>query len=161
MLNAATRTLGESTASPDTCNTPNGSGVDVPTPYVNTASNTQAVNFSMKVKIEGGQALSQKSSVPTTTGDEAGTSHPVIKGEARYTTGNFKVYVEQSPAVTFASLTTGNAMNASSGSTTRDGPRWKVYPHAARAASSAVSQVLMSPWAASRTRMEAGWKEWG
>lgn len=87
----------------------------MPTPYVNTASNTQAINFATTVLVECGNALSMKSSVPSSTGDEAGTSHPVTKQEGRYTTGNVSVFVEQSPAVTFSSLSTGNAMNASSG----------------------------------------------
>ncbi len=115
MLSAATRSTGQSVATPDTCNTPTGTGVDVPTPYVNTASNTQAINFATTVLIECGNALTQKASVPTTSGDESGTSHPVTKQEARYTTGSSSVFIEQSPAVTFASLSTGNAMNASSG----------------------------------------------
>jgi len=115
MLAAATRNAGQAVASPDTCNTPTGTGVDVPTPYVNTASNTQATNFATTVLVECGNALNQKSSVPQTTGDESGTSHPVTKQEARYSTGNPSVFIEQSPAVTFSSLSTGNAMNASSG----------------------------------------------
>ncbi|MFO0617905.1 MAG: PAAR-like domain-containing protein [Polyangiaceae bacterium] len=115
MLSASTRTSGQAIAAPDTCLTPTGTGADAPIPYVNTASHSQAVAFSTTVMIENGNALTQASSVPSTSGDEAGTDHPVTRQEARYTMGNPVVFIEQMPAITLTSLSTGNAMNASSG----------------------------------------------
>jgi carboxyl-terminal processing protease len=135
MLSASTRTTGQSVASPDTCQTPTGTGVDAPVPYVNTASHSQAVAFSTTVMIENGNALTQATSIPSTSGDEAGVDHPVTRQEARYTLGNPIVFIEQMPAITLSSLSTGNAMNASVGSVTSPSASTVFFTRAEGAAS--------------------------
>jgi hypothetical protein len=76
MLSASTRNSGQNVASPDVCNTPTGTGVDAPIPYVNTATHSQAVAFATTVMIEGGNALTMASSIPSTSGDESGDVAP-------------------------------------------------------------------------------------
>lgn len=114
MLNASNRNSGNHVAGPDVCQTPSPAG-PIPIPYVNLAQTSQAVGFSTTVKVEGGNALSQAASIPSTSGDEAGSAHPVFRQEARYTMGNPKVRIEQMPAITLGSITSGNSMNAAIG----------------------------------------------
>ena len=88
---------------PDACKTPTPAG-PVPIPYPNTAMMNQAATGSCtnKVKIVNKPALTSKSKVPISTGNEAGSAGGVasskIKGEAQFTKTSTKVKLEGSPA---------------------------------------------------------------
>ncbi len=114
MLPAANRTVGQNLCAPDVCNTPTGTGVSAPIPYVNMGDHAQAVGFATTVKYEGGNALTLATSIAQTSGDESGTDHPQIKQKGAYSSGNI-VRVEQMAAITLTSSATGNNSNAASG----------------------------------------------
>lgn len=120
MLNAANTSSGQSVGTPDVCNTPSGS-VDVPVPYVNTASHAQATNPARNVFLKSLPALNQGSVVPTSSGDEAGTSHPTTRGAQVFTAGNPRVLLGSLPAITLTSPTTQNNGNCPSGAVTQAG----------------------------------------
>lgn len=121
MLPASNRGVGTAVGTPDTCNTPTGTGVDVPTPYANTGDHSQSVGFSTTVYVTMMNALSTAATVPTTTGDESGTTHPTIKGKMSHSTGNPVVYVDSVPAVTVSSVTSHNNGNCPAGSVVSPG----------------------------------------
>jgi carboxyl-terminal processing protease len=95
---------------PDVCATPTPAG-PVPTPYPNMAMNAQASPFSQTVKVNMMNALNQMSQIALSSGDEAGSAHPTVKGPQRYTMGSPNVYVDGVPAITLASMTSHNNMN--------------------------------------------------
>jgi carboxyl-terminal processing protease len=95
---------------PDVCNTIVGPAT-VPIPYPNIAMNAQATPFSPNVKITMMNALNLGSKIPMTSGDEAGTAHPMIKQAGAYTMGNPIVSVNNLPAINLTCPTTGNNMN--------------------------------------------------
>jgi carboxyl-terminal processing protease len=110
MLPASNRGVGMNIGFPDVCNTIVGPAT-VPIPYPNLAMNAQATPFSSTVKVSMMNALNMASSIPMTSGDEAGTAHPTIKGAGRYTMGNPIVSIENMPAINLTCPTTGNNMN--------------------------------------------------
>jgi len=95
---------------PDVCATPTPAG-PVPVPYPNIAMNAQASPFSPTVKVNMMNALNQMTQIALSSGDEAGSAQPTIKGSQRYTMGSPNVFVDGAPAITLASLTTHNNMN--------------------------------------------------
>jgi len=109
MLPASNRGTGMNAGFPDTCNTPQPSGT-APIPYPNIANASSASTFSSIVYVGMVNALNLNSSIPNTSGDEAGTAQPNM-GKAGYTTGNPIVYVEKVPAINFACPTNGNNSN--------------------------------------------------
>lgn len=111
MLPASNRGTGMNVGFPDTCNTPQPSGT-VPIPYPNIASASSASTFSSLVYVGMVNALNLNSSIPNTSGDEAGTAQPNM-GKAGYTMGNPIVYVEKVPAINLACPTNGNNYNCS------------------------------------------------
>ncbi len=110
MLPASNRGAGQNIGFPDVCNTPVGPAT-VPIPYPNIAMNAQATGFSSVVKISMVNALNMASSIPMTSGDEAGVAHPTIKGAGKYTMGNAIVNIDRMPAINLTCPTTGNGMN--------------------------------------------------
>ncbi len=96
---------------PDVCKTPTPAG-PVPIPYPNIAMMNQASTgtCTKKVKVVGKPALTAKSKIPMTSGDEAGSAGGVvsskIKGEAKFTKTSMKVKMEGSP-VAFQTCTIG------------------------------------------------------
>ena len=71
---AATTAGGQCMAFPDVCKTPAPpSPSPVPIPYPNIAMLNQATKTSTKVKFDGKPAVTKKSEVPQSQGDEAGT----------------------------------------------------------------------------------------
>lgn len=133
MLPASNRGVGTAVGTPDTCNTPTGTGVDVPTPYANTGDHSQSVGFSPTVYVSMMNALSQSATVPSTSGDESGTSHPTIKGMLSHTSGNPIVYVNSVPGVTVSSTTSHNNGNCPAGSVVSPGAANVFYTYAAGA----------------------------
>lgn len=102
-------------ATPDTCQTPQPSGT-VPVPYPNMAMSPIASPTTYKVMIAGMPALTKNSKISISSGDEAGVAGGVacgqIMGEAKFTSGSFRVKFEGDAAVSFGSLTSQNANNA-------------------------------------------------
>lgn len=113
MLPAANRGTGQNVGFPDTCNTPVGTAT-VPIPYPNTASHGSSSGFANMVNISGMNALCQKSTISSTSGDEAGTAS-ATKGTGAFSLGSVIVFIEGTPAITLSSLTSGNNMNNSVG----------------------------------------------
>jgi carboxyl-terminal processing protease len=95
---------------PDVCLTP-AAPAPIPVPYPNLGMNAQAQAFSTTVKVSGVNALNLGSMISMTTGDEAGSAHPTIKGMGKYTMGNPIVFIDKLPAINLALPTTGNMMN--------------------------------------------------
>ncbi|EYF08877.1 S41 family peptidase [Chondromyces apiculatus] len=110
MLPAANRGAGMNLGFPDVCNTIVGPAT-VPIPYPNIAMNAQAAPFSPVVKVSMVNALNMGSKIPMTSGDEAGTAHPTVKGMGAYTMGNPIVHIDRLPAINLTCPTTGNNMN--------------------------------------------------
>lgn len=59
---------------PDVCKTPPSPSGPVPIPYPNTAMSSDTSSGSKKVKIEGKEVMTKKSSFEKSTGDEPGSS---------------------------------------------------------------------------------------
>lgn len=110
MLPASNRGAGMNLGFPDVCNTIVGPAT-VPIPYPNIAMNAQALGFSPIVKVSMVNALNLGSKIPMTSGDEAGTAHPTVKGAGAYTMGNPIVMIDKLPAIHLTCPTTGNNMN--------------------------------------------------
>jgi carboxyl-terminal processing protease len=111
MLPAAIRDGGQAIATPDVCSTPDGTGGSQAIPYTNTATNAQATGYSQIVMISMMNALSTASSIPSSSGDEAGT-YSSTKGKTSFTTGDPIVYIEGMPAVELTTPTSQNGTNA-------------------------------------------------
>lgn len=110
MLPASNRGAGMNIGFPDVCLTP-AAPAPIPVPYPNIGMNAQAQAFSTTVKVSGVNALNLGSMISMTTGDEAGSAHPTIKGMGKYTMGNPIVFIDKLPAINLALPTTGNMMN--------------------------------------------------
>jgi carboxyl-terminal processing protease len=110
MMPAQNRAAGMNLGFPDVCNTIVGPAT-VPIPYPNIAMNAQATGFAVLVKVNMVNALHMSSQIPMTSGDEAGTAHPTIKGAARYTMGSPIVFIEKMPAIHLLCTATGNQGN--------------------------------------------------
>jgi carboxyl-terminal processing protease len=113
MFPASVRGPGESIAFPDVCLTP---PVPTPVPYLNVGMHSTASGASVIVNICGMAALNIMSYLPSTTGDEAGSSGGVksgtIKGPGYFLAGSPVVYIEKLPAVRLTSRISGNTENA-------------------------------------------------
>jgi hypothetical protein len=111
---AATMQGGMSMAVPDVCNVPAPPAPPIPTPFPNQAM-LQTANGStcaQKVYISNMKAFTQKTEIPMSSGDEAGTLGGIvsgmIKGPVKFTTGSVKVTIEGSPAIKLTAPTTQN-----------------------------------------------------
>lgn len=111
MLPASNRGTGMNLGFPDVCNTPTPGG-PVPIPYPNIAMASSASTFATVVYVGMVNALNMNSSIPNTSGDEAGSAQPNM-GKAGYTMGNPIVNIEKVPAISFACPTNGNNYNCS------------------------------------------------
>lgn len=117
MMPATTNGGGQCVAFPDVCKTPSPAG-PVPIPYPNIAMLTQAKGStcSSKVKIMGKKAVTVKTEISMSSGDEAGSVGGVIsnkiKGEAKFKNGSSKVSVEGNKLVYVTCMTGQNGSNA-------------------------------------------------
>ena len=104
----------------DTCMTPGVSaGAPGPLPYPNFAMPMQASGStaSSKVKIMNKKALTVKTEIPMSTGDEAGNSPGGVvsgrfKGSVKFKKGSSKVKAEGESVVHLTSMTAHNGTNA-------------------------------------------------
>ena len=113
---ASSKGGGQCFAMPDVCLTPAPPAPPVPIPYPNIAMLPQAMKESTKVKIVQMGALTMKSEVPMTSGDEAGVNGGVVSGQnmqkMTYKKGSQNVKVEGQPIVHLTSMTGHNGANA-------------------------------------------------
>ena len=86
----------------DVCKTPT-SGPPVPVPYPNIGFTAHGKPVACKVRIGGFPALTKKTRLVTSTGDEPGVVGGIksasIKGTVAFTSGSKKVFIQGSPAV--------------------------------------------------------------
>ncbi len=102
---------------PDTCITPQPPPVgSAPIPYPNTSMVNQANNASTKVQFVSKEAVTLKSKMSQSMGDEAGTNKGVMSGmnmgEVAFKKGSSKVKIEGQPAIHLTSPTGHNGSNA-------------------------------------------------
>lgn len=114
---ASTKQGGVCQGAPDLCKTPAPPGSPIPMPYPNIAMCNQAKGntCSKKVKICNKPALTKKTVIAQSTGDEAGSAGGVIsgkiKGPAKYMTASTRVKIEGQPAVKSGCSLTQNGNN--------------------------------------------------
>jgi hypothetical protein len=77
---ANTQAMGSDIGTPDVCNTPNGSGVDIPTPYANTAQGSMGAPAVYTVLMSGTPVHNLNTTVSQTNGDEAGVDTGLASG---------------------------------------------------------------------------------
>jgi hypothetical protein len=115
MLPASTKASGTTFAFPDVCKTPSPAG-PVPIPYPNTGMVMQISGESTKVKIVSQGAVTKKSEIPSSMGDEAGVAGGVVSsqnmGKVVYKKGSSKVSVEGQPLQHLTAMTGQNGANA-------------------------------------------------
>jgi len=105
-------------AFPDVCKTPMPPAGPVPLPYPNIGQLTSADGgtLSTKVKILNKQVATQKTAIPQSQGDQAGSAGGVTSGtvgdKITYTKGSGKVVIEGDPAVRVLDTTAHNGASA-------------------------------------------------
>lgn len=113
MLPASTQMAGLCLAVPDVCKTPSPVG-PVPIPYPNTAQMPLAVNTSLKVFVLGMPAVTLRSQIPVSEGDEpgvaGGVASGVFKGPCSFSKGSTKVIVGGAPWVHLGAMTRQNGV---------------------------------------------------
>ncbi len=113
---ASTNGGGMSQAFPDVCKTPAPPAPPIPVPYPNMAMLNQAKGTSKKVKFVGKEAVTTKSKIPKTSGDEAGTVGGIVSGTnmgpAIFKKGSSKVKAEGAPVAYVTAPTSHNGTNA-------------------------------------------------
>ncbi len=113
---AATKQGGMCQGFPDVCKTPAPPAAPVPVPYPNLGMLNQATKASTKVKFAGKPALTIKSEIPRSSGDEAGSAGGVVSGvnmqKVEFKKGSTKVKIEGQPCVHLTSVTSHNGSNA-------------------------------------------------
>lgn len=119
MFPASTTGGGNGLAAPDTCKTPAPPPAgQAPIPYPNTAmlNTALAPTCSLKVKIMGSSAVTKNTTIPTTSGDEAGVIGGVVSGmnlgQAAFKTGVVKVKIEGNEAINQMKPIACNGSNA-------------------------------------------------
>lgn len=115
MMPASSKGGGKCAAYPDACKTPSPGG-PVPVPYPNVGMVNQATKTSSKVKFVGKPAVTKKSEMPRSSGDEAGTVGGVVSNvnmnKVTFRKGSSKVKIQGQPCVYHTAPTGHNGMNA-------------------------------------------------
>ncbi|MET0390756.1 MAG: DUF4150 domain-containing protein [Polyangiales bacterium] len=117
MLPASSKGGGTTFAFPDVCKTPAPPAPSpVPLPYPNTGQLMQVSKESTKVKLCGKGAVTKKSEIPRSMGDEPGVAGGVVSGKNMekvvYKKGSSKVKVEGQPIQHLTAVTGHNGANA-------------------------------------------------
>ncbi len=101
---------------PDVCLTPAGPLGQIPIPYPNTGMLMQADKTSEKVQFVNKEVLTQKSEIPQSMGDEAGTGKGVMSGtnmdKITFKLGSMTVKIEGQPCIFLTSVSGHNGMNS-------------------------------------------------
>ena len=115
MFPASSKGGGQCFAFPDVCKTPSPGG-PVPIPYPNIGMVMQVSKESKKVKLSGKGAVTKKSEMGRSQGDEAGTIGGVVSNQNMnkviYKKGSAKVKVEGQPLQHLTAMTGQNGSNA-------------------------------------------------
>jgi hypothetical protein len=115
MLPASTKAAGQTFAFPDVCKTPSPGG-PIPLPYPNVGMVMQVTGESTKVKLVSQGAVTKRSEVPRSMGDEAGTLGGVVSnmnmGKVSFKRGSTKVKVEGQPLQHLTAPTGHNGASA-------------------------------------------------
>jgi hypothetical protein len=112
-----TNEKGMAGAFPDVCKTPAPPVGQVPIPYQNLAmmQNAKGNTCAQKVFVLGAKALTMKTVIAQSVGDEPGVGQGVVsncvQGPAGFTTGSMKVYIEGSQGIYQGSMTKQNGDN--------------------------------------------------
>ncbi|XOF33390.1 MAG: PAAR-like domain-containing protein [Candidatus Electrothrix sp. YB6] len=113
---ASTKGGGNCLGAPDVCLTPAPPAPPVPTPYPNSGMVNQAKKTSRKVKFSGKQAVTVKSYISRSMGDEAGVNKGVMSGmnmgKIAFKKGSAKVKAQGSRCIRLLSITGHNGSNA-------------------------------------------------
>ena len=117
MFPASTKGGGQCFAFPDVCKTPAPPApAPIPVPYPNLGMVVQATKTADKVKIVKKDALTTKSEIPRSSGDEPGIAKGVISstnmGKIIIKKGSSKVKFQGHPAAYLGSLTAHNGANS-------------------------------------------------
>jgi hypothetical protein len=114
-LPVLTATGGLTQGMPDTCLVPAPPGPPVPTPFPNIGMPNVAASVTVKVLVMNAPAITIASTLPTSSGDEAGVGGGVvsgmIKGPVGFKTGSSKVKFEGKSPVLLTGLTAHNGSN--------------------------------------------------
>lgn len=102
-------------AFPDVCLVP-ATPSPVPTPFPNTAQCADAQGTVASVLIDNKEVIVETSTIPQSSGDEAGTAGGVVSGTfmgtVKFKTASSKVYAKGKRVVLFGALTSHNGDNA-------------------------------------------------
>ena len=122
---ASTKAGGQCFGMPDVCLTPSPVG-PVPVPYQNIGMVNQAKKTSKKVKFAGKEAITVKSEIARSMGDEAGTNKGIVSGmnmnKVTFKTGSSKVKAQGQSCVHLTSMSAHNGMNANAPAGTQVAP---------------------------------------
>ncbi|MEX0731315.1 MAG: DUF4150 domain-containing protein [Aquisalimonadaceae bacterium] len=116
MFPASTKQGGQCLGVPDVCKTPSPGG-PIPVPYPNIGMVNQVSGESTKVKFAGKGAVTKKSKMNRSQGDEAGSAGGGVMSNMNmsavsYKKGSKKVKVEGQPCQHLTALTGHNGSNA-------------------------------------------------
>jgi len=116
MMPASCKAGGTCFGFPDVCKVPAPPAPPIPTPFPNTGQVMQASKTSKKVKITNKEAVTTKSHIPRSMGDEAGTLKGMVSStnmdKITFKKGSSKVKVEGTPLCHLTSMTAHNGSNA-------------------------------------------------
>lgn len=113
---ASSKGSGQCLAVPDVCLTPAPPAPPIPVPYPNIGMVNQAKKTSRKVKFCGKEAVTKKSEMSRSSGDEAGVNKGVVSGmnmgKVSYKKCSSKVKIEGQDCAHLTSMTGHNGSNA-------------------------------------------------
>ncbi len=113
---ASTKGAGQVFSFPDVCLTPAPPGPPVPLPYADLGMVNQSCNTSAKVKFAGKEAVTIKSELSRSSGDEAGLNKGIVSGmnmgKVVFKVGSSKVKAEGQDCVYLTCMTSHNGSNA-------------------------------------------------
>jgi len=130
---AMTNEKGMAFAFPDVCKTPAPPAPPIPLPYPNIAmmQDANVVTCAQKVFIKSAKAITLKTKITRTSGDEAGTLLGVVSsmimGPAGFTQGSTQVFIEGAPAISLGAPTKQNGENANTVGTVLNPSQTVVY----------------------------------
>ncbi len=115
MFPVSTKAAGVCFAFPDVCLVP-ATPSPIPTPFPNIGQCTDAQGTVSSVLVENKEVLVETSTLPQSSGDEAGTAGGVVSGTFRgvvkFKTASSKVYAKGKRVILFGAVTAHNGDNA-------------------------------------------------
>ena len=115
MFPVSTKAAGVCFAFPDVCLVPAAPN-PIPTPFPNIGQCSDATGTVSSVLVENKEVLVETSTLPQSSGDEAGTGGSVVSGTFRgvvkFKTASSKVYAKGKRVILFGAVTAHNGDNA-------------------------------------------------